>query len=184
MRTSEEMPGLTDLEATVLGVVWSDGPCTAYAVRKQFQQSLSSHWSASTGSIYPLVRRLAQRGLIAGRTRRRGRRPGQEYTVTPSGLKALRGWLGPPVVRAAVDGTFDPLRTRTFFLGLLNQGELGRWLDSAAAELKSLEKDTLERLAALKFGEDRFARLATHNALNEVRARKSWLAMVRRELLP
>ncbi len=178
------MSDLTDLEAAVLGVVWSDGPCTAYAVRKQFQESISSHWSASTGSIYPLMRRLADRGLIAGRVLHRGRRPGREYHITPPGRQALRGWIGPPVDRTAVDGTFDPLRTRTFFLGLLDQGELASWLDSAAAELKRLEKITLERIAELESDGSRFALLATRNALGEVRARKAWLVTVRRELLP
>ena len=101
--------------------------------RKQFQQSLSSHWSASTGSIYPLVRRLAEQGLVSGRTRHRGQRAGKEYTATASGRKALRAWVGPPLDRAAVDGTFDPLRTRTFFLGLLDQEELVDWLENAVA---------------------------------------------------
>ena len=177
------MPGLTDLEAAVLGVIWSDGPCTAYAVRKQFQQSLSSHWSASTGSIYPLVHRLAQRTLLTGRPRRSGRRPGQEYTITSAGRKALRGWVGPPVERAAVDGTFDPLRTRTMFLGVLDREELEQWLDSAATELKRLEKATLHRLAELEAEGNRFTLLATRNALGEGRSRKAWLATVRQELL-
>lgn len=178
------MPGLTDLEAAVLGVVWSDGPCTAYAVRKQFQRSLSSHWSASTGSIYPLLRRLTERRLVTGKTRLRGRRSAQEFTITTAGRMALRTWVGPPVNRAAADGTFDPLRTRTHFLGLLDQGELGEWLDTAAAELKRLEKATLDRVRELESSDDRFALLATHNALGEVRARRAWLATVRRELLP
>ncbi len=176
------MSGLTDLEAAVLGVVWSDGPCTAYAVRKQFQQSLSSHWSASTGSIYPLVRRLTEHGLISCRTRHRGQRAGKEYTATSAGRKALRAWIGPPLDRAA-DGTFDPLRTRTLFLGLLKQGELEDWLENAAAELKRLEKATRERIAELEQGDNRFTVLATQNALSEVRARQAWLATVRRELL-
>jgi len=177
------MPGLTDLEAAVLGVVWSDGPCTAYAVRKRFRQSLSSHWSASTGSIYPLLRRLGERRLVSGKTRLRGRRAGQEYSVTPAGRKALRAWIGPPVARSAVDGTFDPLRTRSLFLGLLARGELKEWLDSAAMELQQLEKATRERIAELERTGDRFALLATRCALGEVRARKAWLAEVRRELL-
>jgi hypothetical protein len=91
--------------------------------------------------------------------------------------------VGPPVERAAVDGTFDPLRTRTMFLGVLDQEELEQWLDSAAGELKRLEDATLEKIGELESGCDRFALLATRNALGEVRARRAWLATVRRELL-
>ena len=50
--------GLSELEAVVLGLVWSDGPCTAYAVRRTVQASLSAQWSGSAGAVYPAVARL------------------------------------------------------------------------------------------------------------------------------
>ncbi len=53
---------LSELEAVVLGLVWSDGPCTAYAVRRTVQASLSAQWSGSAGAVYPAVARLEQRG--------------------------------------------------------------------------------------------------------------------------
>jgi hypothetical protein len=46
---------LSELEAAVLGLVWSDGPCTAYAVRRTVQNSLSTQWSGSAGAVYPVV---------------------------------------------------------------------------------------------------------------------------------
>ena len=58
------MTDLTDLEQAALGVVWRDGPCTPYQVRKQFLDSPTPSWSGSAGTIYPLMRRLEDMGLV------------------------------------------------------------------------------------------------------------------------
>src|SRR6185436_18926108 len=72
----------TDLEQTVLGIVWRDGPCTPYHVRSVLLRSPSSHWSGSAGAIYPLVKRLEARGLARSRAVRTGRRAGREVELT------------------------------------------------------------------------------------------------------
>ena len=60
------MPRTTsELEGAVLGVIWQEGPCTAYTIRKQFVASPSPQWSGSAGAIYPLVRRLEKKRLLA-----------------------------------------------------------------------------------------------------------------------
>jgi hypothetical protein len=69
------MPGLTNLEAAVLSVIWSEGPCTAYAVRRQFQRSLSSHWNPVGSLPESSHLKLAREGRDAGSSRRR-RGPG------------------------------------------------------------------------------------------------------------
>ncbi len=67
---------MTELESTVLGVVWLRGPCTAYVIRQEFLASSSSYWTASTGAIYPVLRRLEGAGMIraGGRGWWRGRK--------------------------------------------------------------------------------------------------------------
>ena len=64
-KNENDRKNLTELEACVLALVAKEGPCTAYSIRKQFEESLTSTWHASTGSIYPLIRRMTERGLLA-----------------------------------------------------------------------------------------------------------------------
>ena len=86
---------LSELETVVLGLVWSDGPCTAYAVRRTVQASLSAQWSGSAGAVYPAVARLEKRGLIRCRDQATGQRRSQALEVTARGSRALADWLGP-----------------------------------------------------------------------------------------
>src|SRR3712207_7587532 len=51
----------TTLFRSVLGVVSRRGPCSAYAVQANFEL-VSAGWSASPGSVYPLMRKLAALG--------------------------------------------------------------------------------------------------------------------------
>src|SRR5215470_17811250 len=55
---------LTELEGCVLGMIALRGPCTPYAVRREFQESPSQYWSASAGAVYPLVVRMLRRRLV------------------------------------------------------------------------------------------------------------------------
>src|SRR5258706_1130239 len=87
---------MTELESTVLGVVWLRGPCTAYVVRQEFLASSSSYWTASTGAIYPLLRRLEEAGLIRAAEQEWGTKGKKGFSITPKGAAALPEWIGPP----------------------------------------------------------------------------------------
>src|SRR5262245_30684654 len=99
---------LTDLEACVLGVVWRDGPCTAYAVRRELADSTAPRWSASAGSIYPVLQRLEAVGLVAATTRSWGARGKREFAATAAGQEQLRAWV--PAKGASEFGgpSYDP----------------------------------------------------------------------------
>ena len=77
---------LTELEGAALGVVVRDGPCTSYVVKEMFRGSPSEFWSGSAGSIYPLMRRLEERGLVASKRGSTGRR-GHKVLLVPRDLK-------------------------------------------------------------------------------------------------
>ncbi len=127
----EDMAAITELEGVVLGIVDSLQPCTAYAVRKQLLASPSTHWSASAGSIYPLLSRLEEMGLVSTRVDPADRRGRRLTSVTRKGRAALRSWImqaGDPQVAARV---FDALRTRAFFLDALDPGEQKRFAEAA-----------------------------------------------------
>lgn len=116
-RTGNER-ALTELEGAALGAVVRDGPCTSYAVKEMFRASPSRFWSGSAGSIYPLMKRLERRGLVASEAGSTGQRAHRAYRVTPKGRRAFVRWMT-DAERAAEMG-FDPLRTRLSFVGQLS----------------------------------------------------------------
>lgn len=172
---------LTELEAVVLGLVWAEGPCTAYAVRRTVQTSLSSQWSGSAGAVYPAVVRLGRRGLIRSRAQSTGRRGSQALEISPDGIRALAGWVGPPVDPDAIGIAPDPLRTRLRFMAVLPPARQSVFLDetiqAVEADLRRVRADVLAKARA---GESAFhlamargARYATEARLRMLRELKA-----------
>ena len=163
---------LSELEAVVLGLVRVDGPCTAYAVRKTVQTSLSTQWSGSAGAVYPAVARLEQRGLLRLRAQSTGRRRSQALEITAKGSRALIDWLGPPVDPVALDIPADPLRTRLRFVELLPPAHqssfLGEAIDAVEATVRRVRADVLRTTRA---GESPFKIAMARGALHATRAR-------------
>lgn len=120
---------MTELEGVVLGVVWSRGPCSAYAVRQRFSNSPTAAWSASTGAIYPAIRRLEARGLLTGSANgdARGTR---NYVITATGTAALRNWIL-ELSEWMGGSTIDPVRSRAVYLGAMDKSERDQFIDAA-----------------------------------------------------
>src|SRR5215472_1216720 len=97
------MERLSELEGVVLGILWREGPRTAYAIRQVFLRSSSPQWASSAGTIYPLVQRLEKRSLIRSEPRPTGRRQARRYMLTPAGKRMLGRWIGPPLPDVAID---------------------------------------------------------------------------------
>ena len=88
---------LTELEGTVLGLVWARQPCTPYRVRREFTDSPSPYWSGSAGAIYPLMARLESAGLLRSAPHATGERGSRRYRLTPgwtARARALGGSAG------------------------------------------------------------------------------------------
>jgi len=89
----------------VLGfLTW--GPMSGYDIKKAVEQSTANFWCESYGQIYPILRRLIERGLAARSSRGErssGARERQVYRITDRGREELRRWLleptEPPTVR-------------------------------------------------------------------------------------
>src|SRR5471030_2616795 len=98
---------LTELEQCVLGVIWRDGPMTAYEIAALFARSLSPYWSGSAGAIYPVVARLRKRGLAGGKRQSWNDSQKTVLKATKKGVTALRKWLTPPLPAGAGAPTHD-----------------------------------------------------------------------------
>src|SRR5262249_54368955 len=127
---------LTELEGAVLGVIRAKGPCTPYAVRREFQKSLTPYWSGRAGALYPLVARLMRRRLLRAVRATGDGRGGTLYTLTAAGDRALRQWLAPPLSPLILGAPPDPIRTRVGFLGLLSPEERHAFLTDAGDNLQ------------------------------------------------
>jgi DNA-binding PadR family transcriptional regulator len=126
----------SELEGVVLGMLWAMGPKTAYSIRQTFLKSPNPHWATSAGTIYPLVKRLHQRGLIRAERHATGKREGLMYTLTPNGMKALKRWIGPTPPPVATAVPIDPLRLRIRFMGALSEKERKVLFNAARRDLK------------------------------------------------
>jgi len=172
----------TELEGCVLGVVWEMGPCTAYTIRRVFLDSPSPHWTGSAGAIYPLVDRLARRGLLEPGPKNAGPRTGRTFVLTPAGRRALSRWVAPPWPDWAVGVPVDPLRTRLSFLGSLPPAGRRAFLAQAEAKLRvHIRQVHADYLLKQQRGE-LYERLVSRGALMMLRARLKWLREVRDEL--
>ncbi len=176
------MPDLTDLECTVLGVVWKRAPCTAYAIMREFAGSHSTYYRGSAGAIYPVVSRLAERGVLEATKEFHGRRPRQTYRLTAKGTDALRSWLTPPLPDCAVTITLDPLRTRSFFLALLSPDQRVRFTLDAEARLREQLAINIEERDRYLAAGDPYSALATEGAIDSLHARIGWMVRARRRL--
>ncbi len=127
---------LTDLEGAALAAIASRGSATAYAIAKSFADSPSEFWSGSAGSIYPLIKRLAERGYLAAQPGATGKRQQLDYSLTPVGRAEMEDWLL-DAKRAAGLG-FDPLRTRLTYLGVVSHERRARFLAEVREESKAV----------------------------------------------
>lgn len=165
---------LTDVEGCALGVVWQRGPCTAYEVRMEFAVSTTPRWSASAGSIYPALRRLRLRKLVAAEAEDWGPRSKTRFTITRTGLAQLHRWIGPPFAADLAGPAFDPLRTRSCFLGSMARPARARFVRQARRDTRAA-LDVLRAQAAVPFAEGDFEAMSLRGSILELEARLRWL---------
>lgn len=172
----------TDLELTVLGIVWKKKDCTAYAIMREFSSSPSSYYRASAGAIYPLVHRLEKRTLLKASAGNRGRRHHMTYAITRTGVATLRHWLTPPLPEGSAAITFDPLRTRTYFLAALEPSQRHDFAVHAKAELE--QQLTIVKAEVDRYHQagDQLSALAMEGAVYVIRARIAWMTDVGKKL--
>ncbi len=172
---------LTELESCVLGAVWLRGPCTAYAIRCEFAESTSSYWSASSGSIYPVIKRLRALGLVSAAADPSDKRDKRVLVATARGSSILRSWVrdlpawtGKP--------SLDPIRSRLNFIAVLEDRAaqldfVERAHAAARAQVHEFRRQlpTLKKTSAVEY-------LTNLGGLEEVEARAHWLGAVRKML--
>ena len=172
---------MTELDLTVLAIIGRDGPLSAYDVRKVFRQSLTPSWSASTGSIYPSINRLQSAGLVTASTPV-GARSRKALTITAHGQAAMLGWLA-AITPDTAAATPDPIRTRMFFLTVVEPPQRRAIIASAIENTKAALEDAERRRNERPVSEPSdVRRLASEGVLFELRARLEWLTWLDAQL--
>ncbi len=173
---------LSELECAVLGVVWRMGPCSAYAVRKEFEQATSS-WSSGPGTIYPVISRLEAADFIAGEDHDWGERGKRLYRATKAGLKEIRAWVCEVPDWTGAPPT-DPLRSRAFFLDALADTSQRRAFVARAIAVTTAAITELRQAMVVRTIEEdgRYGKIALAGALLQLKAKLRWLRQVERLL--
>src|SRR3990170_775120 len=86
---------LTPTSYLVLGLLAREGSSSPYDLKRRVAATLGHVWSFPHTLLYTEPSRLADLGLVTERRERHGRRR-RLFTITDSGLAALRAWLARP----------------------------------------------------------------------------------------
>jgi DNA-binding PadR family transcriptional regulator len=174
------------LEYALLGSV-AGSPLSGYELRRRFLETPMRHFSDSPGSIYPALKRLARKGLVAPvPTAERSRRRKTAFRATPAGQRALRAWITEPITRGDVVSALPELKLRFAFSGaVLGMAEVVHLLEKLERELRFYAADLAAYYRKVAPGMSLTGRLALENGLYEYRANARWasraLAGMKRE---
>lgn len=164
---------LTDLEAHVLSHIVAHAPTTAYDVMRTLERSPVSALSASTGAVYPSVRRLVERGLVTQEAVPLAARGKTLLRPTDAGHAAVVRWA------STVDDDdvlpHDPLRGKLMQFGGLDKAAQMRFIVHARRAIDE-KLEELERYAEARPGV--YAEFAYDGARAVLDARRAWLDKV------
>jgi DNA-binding PadR family transcriptional regulator len=128
-------------EGAVLGLISRSQPLTRYQLYKAFQQSPTTTYNTSKGSLYPLVTRLIERGLV-GVEENKSRRDAELLSLTRSGYAALTRWIE----QTGPQHSFinDPMLLRVMALSDVSREERIRWIADAKGLLLDRKHQLLD----------------------------------------
>ena len=130
---------LTDDEAAFLALLIRIQPATAYQIAKIYDESPVSNFGTSKGKIYPMIRRLKERGALKARALAGDARHSEVLSATALGREKVRQWI--KSIKRSHLLPKDPLRTMVQSFELLSTNEQLDWI---AAVRTGLEKKLVE----------------------------------------
>ena len=165
---------LTDDEATFLALLVRIQPATAYQISKIYADSPVSNFGTSKGKIYPMIRRMKDKGYLTAHAIANDGRNSEVLKATVRGREAVRGWL--KQIKPAHLLPEDPLRTMVQAFDLLSKTEQLEWITNASAALKSKLAELEEYGAAVHVP---FKSQVHENAVTSLETRFAWLQRLR-----
>lgn len=130
---------LTTLEYLILGLLGT-APQTGYGLITSLEQGVS-RWSGSPGAVYPALKRLEKRDIIAGEIEAvHEMRPRKVYRLTSLGESLLDEWLRLPITNTGLLDERELNFVRFLFAEKrLSQTEILNWLDAYDAAIQTYD---------------------------------------------
>ncbi len=171
-----------NLEYALLGLI-AGKPSSGYDLRKIFQDTPMAVYSDSPGSIYPALRRLQSRGLVAAQ-RKPGVRRRRTLSITAAGRAELVRWLGKPLTLDEVARGTDGAELRLAFMSdHLGSEALSAFftrfadlLEAHAESVTAVQKEIADHLSAS-------GTLALELGIATITARAAWCRRAARRTL-
>lgn len=172
-RLPQQAHQLTDDEGTFLSLLVRVQPATAYQIAKIYEDSPVSNFGTSKGKIYPMLRRLKEKGLLTSRALDGDARRSEVLKVTARGRDAVRHWL--LEIKPSYLLPEDPFRTRVQSFDLLSKEEQLEWIAEAKAglEAKLVELEDYRSTVHVPHKD-----LLHDNAISSIEGRLAWLDRV------
>lgn len=173
---------LTTLEYVVLGLIGVE-PQSGYSIITTMESGVH-RWSASPGSIYPMLKRLERQGIIMGELDIvYETRPRKIYHLTPVGEALLDSWLRSPLLPASLlEGRDVALLKFLFMEKRLSHEEVIAWLDTYEQAIDSYD------LARRTFYDMAMQQSSIHQQLileatmMDLNTQRTWVQIARRRL--
>jgi PadR family transcriptional regulator AphA len=167
---------LTPFEHILLGLVCTE-PSSGYDLKRIFAVTPMGLYQPSSGTLYPALRRLEQRGLVQAQASGQdgqSARHRRVYEPTQAGRAAHLNWLRTPVEPATVSRDLGLYLMRFVMMEhLLPPEEVLAFLQNLADTLAALTA-RLEQFAAAADFPDRNPRLALDHGIAVHRASLHW----------
>jgi DNA-binding PadR family transcriptional regulator len=173
---------LTTLEYIVLGLI-GEGPQSGYSIISALE--IGTHrWTASPGSIYPILKRLEKLGCIEGELEIiYETRPRKIYRLTALGEELLINWLRAPLPWNEVLDERDVVLIKFMFMEKhLAREQVLAWLDEYERLTESYDAPRRAFYEVLIRGSSLHQQLIHEVTLMELNMQRTWIQVARRRL--
>jgi DNA-binding PadR family transcriptional regulator len=175
---------LTTLEYTILGLLAMQ-PRTGYDILNTFE-TRNYRWSASAGSIYPVLKRLEKQGIVTSQLEMvHEARPRKVYTLLPAGEELLDNWLRQAPRLQDVIEDYDIVLYKFVFAELrLTRAEVLAWLDmyESITRMSDTMQQVMNNASRESGAMSLHQELALESIALETRARLTWIELARQRL--
>jgi len=164
----------TTLELAILGLLALE-PRSGYDLTRVFETTAMGNYSSSPGAIYPALRRLEKRSLVAGRIDATQKlRPKKVFRPTPKGDGTLRAWLRREITVTDVRRNFDELLLRFAFYSLLDAEASRDFLHALAGRIEEYIAELVEQRGIFPQAGPAHGRMAFELGIEQYRSSARW----------
>ncbi len=172
---------LTTLEYVILGFLGAE-PRSGYSIITSLESGIYRA-SASTGSIYPVLKRLEKLGLIASTLEVvHEMRPRKVYRLSPDGEVILDEWLRrPPTISEVIEEYDIAMHKFLASESRLSREEILAWLDGyeSVVQVSLSIRTAMDRLTQNETQISVHTQLVNQSLILEIQARLAWIQTAR-----